>query len=125
MPAKQVAASSAPRQCAETCEPSSLIETERPDAGVVVLTLARPEARNSLSQAMLAELQRTIDAASADTSVRAVIIAGKGPAFCAGHDLRELTDHRADPDGGRAFTELLMRACASFMQSLVRCPKPV
>jgi enoyl-CoA hydratase/carnithine racemase len=45
--------------------------------------------------------------------------------FCAGHDLRELTSHRTDPDGGRGFTERTMRACAAFMQSLLRCPKPV
>jgi enoyl-CoA hydratase/carnithine racemase len=101
------------------------VASERPEPGVLVLTLARPEARNSLSEAMLADLQSAIDAASADDGVRAVVIAGKGPAFCAGHDLRELADHRSDPDGGRAFTELLMRACAKVMRSLVRCPKPV
>jgi enoyl-CoA hydratase/carnithine racemase len=101
------------------------VEIERPERGVLVLTLARPEARNSLSEAMLAALQSAIDAASADDGVRAVVIAGKGPAFCAGHDLRELTDHRSDPDGGRAFTELLMRACAKLMRSIVRCPRPV
>jgi enoyl-CoA hydratase/carnithine racemase len=91
----------------------------------LLLTLARPEARNSLSRAMIAALQDAIDAASADAGIRAVIIAGRGPAFCAGHDLRELIEHRSDPDGGRAFTETLMRECSRFMQSLVRCPKPV
>jgi enoyl-CoA hydratase/carnithine racemase len=70
-------------------------------------------------------LQGGIDAASADAAVRALVIAGTGPVFCAGHDLRELTRHRSDPDGGRAFTERLMRACSHLMQSLVRCPKPV
>jgi enoyl-CoA hydratase/carnithine racemase len=92
---------------------------------VLVLTLARPQARNSLSEAMLAALQQAIAAASADAALRAIVIAGKGPVFCAGHDLRELTSHRADPDGGRAFTERTMRACASFMQALLHCPKPV
>jgi enoyl-CoA hydratase/carnithine racemase len=101
------------------------VEIERPEARVLVLTLARPEARNSLSRATLAALQGAIDAACADTEVRAVVIAGKGPVFCAGHDLRELTQHRSDADGGRRFTELLMRECATFMQSLLRCPKPV
>ena len=62
------------------------------------------------ADAMLAALQGAIDAASADTGVRAVVITGTGPAFCAGHDLRELTRHRRDPDGGRAFTERLMQA---------------
>jgi enoyl-CoA hydratase/carnithine racemase len=98
---------------------------ERCEPGILVLTLARPEARNSLSEPMLAELQSAIDGAAADAGVRSVVIAARGPAFCAGHDLREITEHRADPDGGRAFTALLMRACAKLMRSIVRCPKPV
>jgi enoyl-CoA hydratase/carnithine racemase len=121
MAARQAAA----EHTAQAGAAERLVELERPERGVLVLTLARPEARNSLSEAMLAALQSAIDAASADDSVRAVVIAGKGPAFCAGHDLRELTDRRSDPDGARAFTELLMRACAKLMRSLVRCPKPV
>lgn len=102
----------------------SLLESER-RAGVMILTLARPQARNSLSEAMLAALQDAVDAASQDTEVRVVVIAGKGAAFCAGHDLKELTAHRADADGGRAFTERLMRQCARLMRSIVQCPKPV
>jgi enoyl-CoA hydratase/carnithine racemase len=105
--------------------PGPLLDTELRDGSTLVLTLARPEARNSLSEAMLAALQAAVDAASADAGVRAVVIAGKGPAFCAGHDLRELTRHRSDPDGGRAFTERLMRACSELMLSIVRAPKPV
>jgi enoyl-CoA hydratase/carnithine racemase len=125
MPAKRAATTLAPGQSAGTHTPGALVEIERPEAEVLVLTLARPEARNSLSQEMLAALQSALDAAATDVALRAVIIAGQGPAFCAGHDLRELTEHRSDPDGGRAFTEHLMRACAMFMQSLLRCPKPV
>ena len=101
-----------------------LLESER-SAGVLLLTLARPEARNSLSQAMIEALQAAIDTASQDTNLRAVIIAAKGPAFCAGHDLKELTAHRADADGGRAFTQLLMHQCSKLMRSIVQCPKPV
>jgi enoyl-CoA hydratase/carnithine racemase len=102
-----------------------LVESERRDGAILVLTLARPDARNSLSEAMLAALQGAVDAASTDRGVRAVVIAGRGPAFSAGHDLKELTQHRSDPDGGRAFTAHLMRACSNLMQSLVRAPKPV
>jgi len=94
-------------------------------AGGLLLTLARPEQRNSLSEAMLVALQRAIDGAAEDASVRSIVIAAKGKAFCAGHDLKELTAHRRDADGGRAFFELLMRQCAKLMRSLVRCPKPV
>jgi enoyl-CoA hydratase/carnithine racemase len=101
-----------------------LVETERPEAGVLVLTLAQPHARNSLSRAMIAALQAAVDAASADAGVRAVVIAAKGPAFSAGHDLKEITAHRGDPDAGRGFTELLMRECTALMRSIMRSPKP-
>jgi len=104
--------------------PAGLIESERL-GGVLSLALARPEARNSLSEAMLAALQDAIDAASTDAAVRALVISGRGPVFCAGHDLKELSAHRSDSDGGRAYTELLMRKCAKLMRSIVRCPKPV
>src|SRR5262249_19935599 len=94
-------------------------------AGGLLLTLARPEQRNSLSEAMIAALQAAIDRAAEDASVRSVVIAAKGTAFCAGHDLKELTAHRQDGDRGRAYFELLMRQCAKLMRSIVRCPKPV
>jgi len=110
---------------ARTPNAGVMVEFERPEPGLLVLTLARPEARNSLSMSMLAALQGAIDTISADAGVRAVVIAARGTAFCAGHDLRELTEHRSDPDGGRGFTERLMRECSTFMQSLLRCPKPV
>jgi enoyl-CoA hydratase/carnithine racemase len=101
------------------------VQRERREPGILVLTLARPEARNSLSRAALDALTGAIEEASADAGVRSIVLAAKGPAFCAGHDLREIAAHRSDPDGGRAFTEALMRACAALMRSIVRCPKPV
>jgi len=103
---------------------ATLLEREH-RAGVLVLTLARPETRNSLSQAMIEALQGAIDAASQDAAVRAIVIAAQGTAFCAGHDLKELTAHRADADGGRAFTQLLMHQCSKMMRSIVQCPKTV
>ncbi len=125
MPVRQrQPAGAAPVRAAAATSAAPSVASERREPGILVLTLARPEARNSLSQAMLAELQSAIDGAAADAGVRSVVIAARGPAFCAGHDLRELTEHRADPDGGRAFAALLMRACAKLMRSVVRCPKP-
>lgn len=100
------------------------IEVER-GAGIMLLTLARPDRRNSLSEGMLEGLQRHIDRASEDDGVRVVVIAAKGPVFCAGHDLRELTAHRRDTDGGRSYFEMIMRTCSKLMRSIVRCPKPV
>jgi enoyl-CoA hydratase/carnithine racemase len=100
------------------------VEVER-QAGALVLTLARPERRNSLSEAMLGALQAGIDEAARDAGVRAVVIAAKGSAFCAGHDLKELSSRRSDADGGRAYFVEIMRRCADMMRSIVRCPKPV
>lgn len=114
----------AARRKVEAPPRGGLLESER-RGGVTILTLARPETRNSLSEAMLTALQDAVDAASQDAEVRVVVIAGKGAAFCAGHDLKELTAHRADADGGRAFTERLMRQCAKLMRSIVQCPKPI
>ena len=102
----------------------TLLESDR-SGGTLILTLARPEARNCLSEAMIEALQSVIDRASEDASIRAVVIGAKGTVFSAGHDLKELTAHRADADGGRAFTKLLMHQCSKLMRSIVLCPKPV
>ncbi len=92
---------------------------------IAVLTLNRPQARNSLSDALLAALNDELAAIRNDGSVRAVVLAANGPAFCAGHDLKELTARRADPDRGRAYFAALMEACSNVMMSIVRLPQPV
>jgi enoyl-CoA hydratase/carnithine racemase len=81
--------------------------------------------RNSLSEALLAALGKELDAIAADASVRAVVIAANGPAFSAGHDLKELAARRADSDGGRAFFKHTMATCSAVMQQIVRLPQPV
>jgi enoyl-CoA hydratase/carnithine racemase len=98
----------------------------RDDAdGIAVLTLNRPEARNSLSEALLTALAGELDAIAADASVRAVVIAANGPAFSAGHDLKEFSARRVDTDGGRVFFKLIMAMCSAMMQKIVRLPQPV
>ena len=75
----------------------------RRDEGMVVwLTLNRPDARNALSSALMAALDAALVEAASDPSVRAVVIAGSGQAFCAGHDLREVRSLAADPVGTHA-----------------------
>lgn len=101
------------------------VRCERMQAGVAVLYLDRPHQRNSLSVAMMALLRTELAALGGDPRVAAVILAAEGPAFCAGHDLKELTSHRTDPDGGREFFNETMTLCAELMQAIVRCPKPV
>jgi enoyl-CoA hydratase/carnithine racemase len=92
---------------------------------VAVLTLNRPAARNSLSLEMLEAMIAAITAIAGDKSVRAVVIAANGPAFCAGHDLKELTARRADVDGGRAFFNIVWERCRRMMQAVRSLPKPV
>lgn len=89
--------------------------------GVATLTLNRPQARNSLSQGMLEALGDGLAQLAADTSVRVVILAGSGPAFCAGHDLKEIRAANYD----RAYTDKLFATCAQVMQAIVTLPKPV
>lgn len=104
--------------------PAPMLLRERLDA-VAVLTLNRPETRNSLSAAMLAELGNALDSMAADVSVRVVILAANGPVFCAGHDLKELTARRKDADGGHDFTARLMENCSEVMQKILKLPQPV
>src|SRR5262249_51173492 len=92
---------------------------------IAVLTLNRPAARNSLSEAMIAELHAALDEIGSDKSVRGVVIAANGPAFSAGHDMKELTARRSDPDRGRAYFAQIMNACSAMMQAIVHLPKPV
>ncbi|MGH6736240.1 MAG: enoyl-CoA hydratase [Methyloceanibacter sp.] len=96
------------------------------DQGPVrVLTLNRPEARNSLSEDLMAALHDAVDAAGRTGTVRAIVLTGAGSAFSSGHDLKEMTAHRNDADRGRAFFAKTMTACSDMMLAIVRCPKPV
>ena len=93
--------------------------------GVATLTLNRPASRNALSEAMLDALTRDLDAIAADASVRVVILAAEGPAFSAGHDLKEMTARRGDPDQGRAYFADILARCSAMMQRIVALPQPV
>lgn len=88
--------------------------------GTVTLTLNRPQAFNALSEGMLSALQRELDALSADQSLRVVVLAAAGRAFCAGHDLKEM---RAQPS--LEYYRRLFAQCSRLMLSLRRLPVPV
>ena len=92
---------------------------------IAVLTLNRPQTRNSLSEAMLAALREELASLASDTRIRAVVLAAKGPAFSAGHDLKELSAHRIDADGGRSYTRGIMERCSAMMLAILRLPQPV
>ncbi len=101
----------------------TLIGAEQRGA-VLRLTLENPPA-NLLSLAVMEGLQAEFEAARGEKSVRVVVIAAAGKLFSAGHDLKEMTAHRADADGGKAFFERTFAACARLMQSIVDLPQAV
>jgi enoyl-CoA hydratase/carnithine racemase len=105
----------------QTSGPEEVLVLRTRDArGVVTLTLNRPQAFNALSEKMLAQLQRELDALRSDEAVRVVVIAGKGKAFCAGHDLKEM---RTNPS--REYYERLFSQCSEMMLTIQRLPVPV
>lgn len=93
--------------------------------GVLRLTLNNAGRRNALSEAMLTLLADAFAGAAGDPAVRVVVLAANGPAYCAGHDLREITAGRAQLDGGRAYFAHVMALCSGMMQAIVTSPKPV
>jgi enoyl-CoA hydratase/carnithine racemase len=92
--------------------------------GVLRLKLNRAPARNALSRGLMHSLQEALDRAAKDDS-RVIVIAADGPAFCAGHDLKEMTAERGAADGGKAAFAALFAQCSQLMQAIVRHPKPV
>lgn len=112
-------------QTARAPAPQSPILLRERVGSISVLTLNRPAARNSLSEGLIAELHAALKEIHDDTSVRALVIAANGPAFSAGHDMKELTARRSDADRGRAYFAEIMNACSAMMQAIVHLPKPV
>jgi enoyl-CoA hydratase/carnithine racemase len=92
---------------------------------IAILTLNRPQTRNTLTDALLAALGAELNAIAADRAVRTVVLTAKGPAFSGGHDLKELTARRTDADRGRAYFRHIMLTCSAMMQQIVWLPQPV
>jgi enoyl-CoA hydratase/carnithine racemase len=99
---------------------SQLVELTRDSRNVATLTLNRGQSFNALSEALIEEMAHTFKLLSDDPTLRAVVIAGAGRAFCAGHDLREM---RAKPS--YEYYEKLFKRCGEMMLSIVRLPVPV
>jgi enoyl-CoA hydratase/carnithine racemase len=112
-------------QTARAATPQSQILLRETLGSIAVLTLNRPHTRNSLSEGLIAELHASLKEIHDDASVRAVVIAANGPAFSAGHDMKELTARRSDADRGRAYFSQIMNACSAMMQAIVHLPQPV
>jgi enoyl-CoA hydratase/carnithine racemase len=102
----------------KTLPPQSEILAER-DGEIAILTMNRPEKRNALSLRMMRELDATLAAFGSDSEIRAIVLRGEGPAFSAGHDLRELLDR--DVDAYRT----IFQACVDLMARIAATPQPV
>jgi len=113
-------ANPAPIQSSSTTVTTDSLVLRRDEDGVTTLTLNRPKARNALSRAMMADLILALEAVGTDKTVKVVILAGAGPAFCAGHDLKEL---RANPT--HAFYQDTFRQCTHLMLTISRLRQPV
>ena len=104
---------------------SDILLSDLDDEGILRLTLNDTARRNALSESMLGALSEAFVKTGSNPAVRVVILAANGPAFCAGHDLKEMTAGRANPDRGRAYFTKVMAMCSGVMQAIVNCPKPV
>src|ERR1044072_1878195 len=93
--------------------------------GIALLSLNRPQQRNTLSEAMLTALAGEFASIAADDKVRAVVLSHNGPAFSSGHDMKEMTAHRNAPDRGRAYFKALMEQCSALMMSIRKLPHTV
>jgi enoyl-CoA hydratase/carnithine racemase len=100
-----------------------LIRTD--NDGIAILTLNSSKSINALSEAMLAALSAELDEIASDRSVKVVILRSEGEHFCAGHNLKEMTARRADPDGGFQYFQDLFASCSAMMLRVVRLPQPV
>lgn len=112
-------------QSAQAPEADDILLYERSDDGVLRLTLNDTARRNALSDHMLGQLGEVLEQTAADDSVRVIVLAATGPAFCAGHDLKEMTRARESADRGRAFFAETMTKCSGVMQAIVNHPKPI
>jgi len=99
---------------------------QRNDTGAVAhLQLNAPDRLNALSDEMLAALSDQLTALKDDASIRAVILSGAGKAFCAGHDLKQMTAGRQAKDGGKAYFKDLFDRCTKVMMAIQALPQPV
>ena len=111
------------RQAGQVNDVQGLVSAEH-QGPVLRLVLQNPPA-NALSVEVIKSLQAQLDAASDNQAVHVIVLAAAGKLFSAGHDLKEMTSHRGDPDGGRRHFEDVFALCSRLMQSIVNHPKPV
>ena len=103
---------------------NEILLQERSD-GILGITMNNPDKLNALSESMIDALQEAFDEAAETPGVKCIILRGAGRAFCAGHDLKELTSARNGPDRGHEYFKMIFDKCAAMMMSIIRLPQPV
>lgn len=105
--------------------PSDILLEELADNGVLRLTLNDAKRRNALSEEMMTKLATALTRASENEDIRTIILAGNGPAFCSGHDLKQMSAARKNDDDGQAYFTKVFSSCSELMQMIVNHPKPI
>jgi len=102
-----------------------LLTQELTQDGVLRLTMNDTKRRNALSEEMMAALSESINQASTNNVVRVIVIAANGPAFCSGHDLKQMSAERNNADKGHQYFKEVFSMCSTLMQLITNNPKPV
>jgi enoyl-CoA hydratase/carnithine racemase len=108
-----------------TINQSDLVLEEATVGGILRLTMNDMKRRNALSEEMLVALTRAFHQAELDSSVRVIVLAANGPAYSAGHDLKQMTAGRTQVDNGRAYFAEVLSNCSALMQLIVNHSKPI
>tara|TARA_A100001011_G_scaffold365925_1_gene418034 strand:+ start:1015 stop:1815 length:801 start_codon:yes stop_codon:yes gene_type:complete len=106
-------------------ETKKILLKDKIDNGILRLTLNNPKNQNTLSELMIDSLKKAFSDAATDQSIRVIILAANGAIFCAGHDLKEITEARKSQDSGTDYFKQLFDSCSELMQMIVSNPKPV
>jgi len=106
-------------------ETKKILLKDKIDNGILRLTLNNPKNQNTLSELMMDSLKKAFSDAATDQSIRVIILAANGAIFCAGHDLKEITEARKSQDSGTDYFKQLFDSCSELMQMIVSNPKPV
>ena len=106
-------------------ETKKILLKDKIDNGILRLTLNNPKNQNTLSELMMDSLKKAFSDAATDQSIKVIILAANGPIFCAGHDLKEITEARKSQDSGTDYFKQLFDSCSELMQMIVSNPKPV
>tara|TARA_B000000475_G_C15996395_1_gene447060 strand:+ start:546 stop:1346 length:801 start_codon:yes stop_codon:yes gene_type:complete len=106
-------------------ETKKILLKDKIDNGILRLTLNNSKNQNTLSELMIDSLKKAFSDAATDQSIKVIILAANGAIFCAGHDLKEITEARKSQDSGTDYFKQLFDSCSELMQMIVSNPKPV